>query len=167
MAGPNPPIPAWVTVWADRVQAEAIKTAYADNGYLHDLQLQKTHPSIPVPKIKTDQELFAEARESIAILLPNFLALLKSKFKDKFDMNASATGTRIYYFFSPKHPLENIAVALGVHNHRCFLSVLYAPVNLHGAVDYTRAIEVKENVEDPELAGLALMRLGRKVLARV
>ena len=165
MAGPNPPIPAWVTAWAEGVEAANVKTAYADNGYLHQVQLDKTIPSMPA--VKTDHQLFEEARESIAILLPNFLNLLKQKFKDKFDMNASATGTRIYYFFAPRLPLENIAVSLGVHNHRIFLSVLYAPVDLHGAVNYSKAIEAKENVEDPELAGLALMRLGRKVLGRV
>lgn len=166
MAGPNPPIPAWVVSWAERVHADAIKTAYADDrGYLHQVQFDKTLPSMPV--VKTDHQLFDEARESIAILLPNFLNLLKQKFKDKFDMNASAAGTRIFYFFSPKHPLENIAVSMGVHQHRIFMGVLYAPVDLHGSVDYSRAVEAKENVEDPELAGLALMRLGRKVLGRV
>ncbi len=167
MAGPNPPIPAWVAQWADGVQAVAVKTAYADEGYLRDLPFQKTHPSIPVPPIKTDKQLFDEARESIAILLPNFLALLKQKFKESFSMNASAAGTRIYYFFAPKHPLENIAITLGVHRGRTFLSVLYVPVDLHGHVDHKKAVEIKEDVQDPELAGLALMRVARKVLARV
>lgn len=165
MAGPTPPIPTWVAEWAARVHADSIKTAFADNGYLHQLQLDKTQPSMPV--VKTDKQLFDEARESIEIMLPSFLKLLHGKFKEQFHMNSSALKTRIYYYFAPNHPLENVAVSLGVLNHRVFMSVLYAPVNLHGTVDYKKAIEMKEDVQDPELAGLALMRLGRKVLGRV
>jgi hypothetical protein len=164
MVAPNPTIPTWVTEWAIRVHAGNVKTAYADKGYLHDLQFQKTQP---MPVVKTDRQLFDEARESIAAMLPSFLALLKQKFRDTFHANASMSGTHIYYYFAPKHPLENIAVSLGAHNHRTFISVLYAPVDLHGHVDYSKAVELREDVQDPELAGLALMRLGRKVLGRV
>lgn len=160
MAGPNPPIPAWVYAWGSSVDAADIKVAYADVSPLH-----KTLPGLPAAK--TDEQLFNDARESIAILLPNFLKLLHSKFNEKFHMNSSASGTRIYYFFATNHPLENVAVTLGVRGGRMFLSVLYVPVDLHGRVDYRKSIELKEDVQDPELAGLALMRLGRKVLGRV
>jgi hypothetical protein len=45
--------------------------------------------------------------------------------------------------------------------------MMYAPVNLHNVVDYKKVVETKEMLEDPELAGIALMRLARKVLAQV
>jgi len=164
-AGEQPTIPAWVFEWGDRTFNAAIKTAYADDGYVHHLELDKTVPSMPV--VPTDQQLFQTARESIAILLPHFLGLLYGKFKERYTMNASASGTRIYYYFASKHPLESIALTMVVHQHRIFMSLMYAPIDLHGLVDYKRAVEMKEFVEDPELAGLALTRLGRKVLARV
>jgi hypothetical protein len=153
-AGEQPAIPAWVVEWGDRTFAASLKTAYAD-----------TLPGMPA--VQTDQQLFQTARESISILLPHFLALLQAKFKERYTMNASASGTRIYYYFASKHPLETIALTMVVHQHRIFMSLMYAPIDLHGHVDYKRAVEMKEFVEDPELAGLALTRLGRKVLARV
>lgn len=154
MAGENPPIPAWVFEWGDAL----VKTAYADIVY-------KTVPEMPA--VQTDEQIFDLARESIDILLPKFVALLHAKFREKFGMNVSATRQRIFYFFAPHNPLENIAVSLMVKQGKVILSVAYAPVDLHGNVNHRGIIEMKELVQDPEMAGLALMRVGRKVLARV
>lgn len=164
-AGPNPPIPAWVFEWGDRVHAAAIKTAYLDEKQLHELENQKTVPSMPV--VLTDAQLVAQARESVSIMLPKFMEMLHKKFNEKFHMNSSGASTRIHYYFATHHPLETIAVMLGIASRKVFLSIMYAPLGLNGAVDYKKAFEQKQVVEDPELAGLALMRLGRSVLGRV
>jgi hypothetical protein len=91
----------------------------------------------------------------------------RSKFNERFHMNASATSTRIFYFFAPNHPLENVAVSLMVKRQKVLLSVTYVPLDLQGAIDHRGIIEFKELVQDPEMAGLSLMRLARKVLGHV
>ncbi len=164
MQGYNPPIPAWVFEWAEGT----VKTA---RGVCPDI---KPFPCphcgkmiLYPPQPLTDAETVAIARDSVAGMLPKFLDLLHHKFNERFFMNSSASSTRIHYYFATKNPLETIAVMIGIVSQKIFLSMMYAPVNLQGAVDYKGATEMRENVEDPELAGLALMRLGRNVLARV
>jgi hypothetical protein len=154
MSGENPVIPAWVFEWGDAL----VKTAYADIVY-------KTVPEMPA--VQTDEQIFDLARESIDILLPKFVELLHAKFREKFHANVSATRQRIFYFFAPHNPLENIAVSMMVKQAKVILSVAYVPVDLHGKADHRAMIEARELVQDPEMTGLALMRLGRKVLSRV
>lgn len=156
-AGPNPVIPAWVFEWGDRVHT-AVKTAYLDERKNYDLS-----PTL----VLTDAQIMAAARESVAIMLPKFMEMLHKKFNEKFHMNSSGAATRIHYYFATHHPLETIAVMLGLASKKVFISMMYAPLGLNGAVDYKKAFEQKQVVEDPELAGLALMRLGRSVLGRV
>jgi hypothetical protein len=157
----TPSIPDWVFAWGARV----VKTAYADRGFLHELQHGDTIP--PPSAGPTPADIFQAARESVEILLPKFKELLRHKFREQFGMNASAMALSIYYYFVPRHPLENIAVSVSVHQSRVLVSMMYAPVNLHNVVDYKKVVEAKEMLEDPELAGMALMRLARKVLAQV
>ena len=157
-SGPNPEIPAWVFEWGERVHTAAIKTAYLD---------ERKHYDVSPTLVLTDAQIVAQARESVSIMLPKFMELLHKKFNEKFHMNSSGAATRIHYYFATQHPLETIAVMLGIASRKVFLSVMYAPLGLHGAVDYKKAFEQKQVVEDPELAGLALMRLGRSVLGRV
>ena len=118
-----------------------------------------------VHDILDDEKIFKEARDSLEILLPKLLDLLYRTFKDRFHMNASGGKSRIFYYFATKDPLENIALTLGIKAHMPYLSMMYVPTALHGGADYKRGIEFKEVVEDPELAGLTMMRLARKLLS--
>ena len=150
MEGYNPPIPSWVYEWGGR----SLRLAYRE---------------MRMPAIKDpleDVETFKTARDSLEALLPNLLSLLHRTLKDQFHMNASADKNRIYYYFASKDPLENLALTLGIKGHMAYLSMLYVPMGLNGAADYKKAIEFRDLVDDPELAGLAMMRLARKVLGQ-
>jgi hypothetical protein len=163
MAGYNPPIPAWVFQWGEQVS----KTARGECPDIRPFPCPHCGGMVVPPPVMTDEDTFRTARESVEMMLPTFQALLKKKFRDTFHLNSSAEKTRVYYFFAPNNPLENVAVQMMIKNHRPFMSVMYAPVGLRGAVDYKNAIEQKGPVEDPEMAGLQLMRLGHQVLSRV
>jgi hypothetical protein len=163
MADYNPPIPTWVFEWAEGT----VKTARGVCPDIKPFPCPHCGQMVIPPPVLTDADIVAVARESVASMLPKFQDLLHHKFNERYFMNSSASSTRIHYYFATKTPLETIAVMIGIVNQKVFLSMMYAPVNLHGAIDYKGAVEMRENVEDPELAGLALMRLGRQVLARV
>jgi hypothetical protein len=160
MEGPNPPIPAWVFAWGD-------KTARGVCPDIKPFPCPHCGGIVVPPSVMTEEDVFQTARESVETMLPTFHTALTKKFQDKFHMNVSATKSRVFYFFAAKVPLENVAVQLMMKGHQAFMSVMYAPVNLHGEVDYKGAVEMKSMVEDPEMAGLRLMHLAHQVFARV
>jgi hypothetical protein len=45
--------------------------------------------------------------------------------------------------------------------------VSYIPYNFKGEVNFSKIVEVRGKVEDPELAGLTAMRMLRKVLSGI
>jgi hypothetical protein len=153
--GDNPPIiPRWVHTWA-----ESLTTRVAYLGERDEYSL---------PDLRTDDEVFDAAQDSIEILLPKFLATLKAKFYERYHMNASKTKNRIYYYFTPDNPIDTIALALVVRNHKAYLELIYVPYAVAGdRLDYKKAVRESASVDEPDVAGLALMRMLRKVLARV
>jgi len=149
MAGYNPPIPAWFMEWGT-------KAAFV--GEIPDEELGD---------IRSEDELFDLARDSIAILLPKLLDALRKKFHERYHMNASLGHKTLFYFFESPNALEAIGLTLSIRNRHVFLNMLYAPYDLNDKIDYSKKVEVKTTVSDPDLAGLALMRLVRDLLSKV
>jgi hypothetical protein len=107
------------------------------------------------------------AKESVNILLPKFLDLLHKAQGETYYMNASGSHGRIFYYFSPKHPVDSFHLMLGSRRERVILNLSYMPHRLDGSPDFQNSVQLVQGVEDPELAGLALMRLGRQLLTRI
>lgn len=150
--GPTPPvIPAWVEEWGNRV---ASRIAFYDDTV--DVQ------------VRTEEDLLQDAKDSVNIMLPKFLGALYSKFRERYHANASQTKTRISYFFSARHALETFALTVIVKQATVTLALTYIPNGVSTmSPDWSKAIEEQVRVDDPELAGLTLMRLTRKVLGRL
>lgn len=142
-------IPGWVVAWGD---AWAAKLASR-------VALFSDLPGYNL----SDQEVFAQAQESLHILLPKFQALLYSKLQEKFSASISRSGTRSYYFFSSDGAMETFALTLVVRRGVVDLVLGYVPIGISGHPDYSKAVEEHERVIDPEMAGLSLMRVTRKI----
>lgn len=139
MRGWNPPIPEWVfEKWGSRLALQA------PNADMAACQL---------------------AKESVNIMIPNLLALLQKRLKDRYHMNASQRGTDVFYFFSTRHPVDSISMHFGIRQGNVVLSMGWVPYKISSnQPDWGKAIEKKALCKDPELAGLALMRLARTLL---
>jgi hypothetical protein len=140
MEGWNPPIPEWV--------------------------FAKLGSSIAVAS-KEDQEAIQLAKESVNILMPRLLKLLRQKFMDKYYLNVSQRGTDVYYFFSTRHPVDGISLRIGLKNGKVILNMGWVPYDLKGRPEWTKVVSESIGVDDPELAGLSLLRLTKSLLARV
>lgn len=115
-----------------------------------------------------DAEIFREAKTSLHILLPKFIELLHRSLHERYSMNASQSGTKLFYFFQASDPIDAFSLHLSVRGGRAFLALGYVPYGLtSGKPDYGRAVEEQSEVDDPELAGLTLMRMARKLLTRI
>lgn len=128
------------------------------NPKLHEMPERVVHPG---------QDLFDDAKLSLEIMLPKVLQTLGKKFRDRFYMNATQQRMKLYYYFSGHPALETIALTLAIQGGHPVLWVGYIPNKLVGGADFQRGIHESVVVRDPELAGLALMRLLRKLLDRI
>lgn len=113
-----------------------------------------------------DLQKLDEARDSVAVFLPKLLEMLHKKQGERYYMNSSESHGRIFYFFSPQHPLDAFNLALSIRNGHAFLAFGYAPYTAQGKLDF-RGMVGQQAATDPEMAGLALMRLVRAVLAKI
>ena len=142
MAGWNPPIPSWV------FSRFGFKEAFAPSD--------------------SDQETFQLAKESVNIMLPKLQDLLFRRIGDRYFMNASQRKTEVFYFFAPRAPIDTFSVHLAVRGGRVLLNIGYVPYTLDtNRPDFSKSVEVKGMATDPELAGLSLMRLCRKILSQI
>jgi hypothetical protein len=117
---------------------------------------------------KTDAILLNDGRDSISALLPTFITYLRKTLGDRYSMNASATSRDIFYFFEPPHPIDSVAVHLGVRGGRLMLNVSYLPQEISGnGVNLSKIVEDQAIITDPDMAGLFLMRLIKKILSKV
>lgn len=83
-------------------------------------------------------------------------------------MNASVARGRVFYFFAPRHPVDYFALTLYTDfRGRVKLTFSYTPNKLNGMPDFAKSIEETATVDDPELAGLQLMRTVRAVLGKI
>jgi hypothetical protein len=114
---------------------------------------------------RIDEALYQTARESVNALIPTFLAYLRKHLGDRYTLNASSRRTDIYYFFAPPQPIDSVAMHLGVKGAKVRLDLSYSPSDLQGNRAPEKMREVREVIEDPELAGIYMMRMLRKVLS--
>jgi len=113
------------------------------------------------------QGVFDDAKLSIEIMLPSVLKTLGKKFGDRFYMNATQQKNKLYYYFSGQPALETFALTLSTQGGSTLLWLGYIPNKITGGADFKRAMHEAVRVQDPEMTGLALMRLLRKLLSRI
>lgn len=107
-----------------------------------------------------------DARDSIGALLPRLLELLHKKQGDRYFMNGSESQGKIFWFFSPPQPVDAFNLTLMIRGAQAFIAFGYTPYTLDGRLDFHGMIS-SHVMAEPELAGLALMRLVRDVLSRI
>jgi hypothetical protein len=110
----------------------------------------------------------SDARESVAIMLPRVMDALRKKMGDRYSLNSSTEGHgKIFYFFSPPQPVDSFNLTLYVTpNHQAVMILGYTPMKLTGGFDFAN-MKSKSIKSTPEMAGLALMRLVRALLAEL
>jgi hypothetical protein len=126
----------------------------------------KLHESPEVVK-DAKQLVFDDAKLSMEVMLPSFQNQLSKKFHDKFYMRATQQRLKLYYYFSGYPALETIALTLGIHGGYPLVWVGYIPTKLQGGSDFSKAIHEQAIATNPELAGLTMMRLVKKLLQRI
>lgn len=111
-------------------------------------------------------DVLKEAKESIHTTLPRFIALLKKETGDRYHMNSSTRRHELYYFFSPRYPIDTYSLYVRPQGDKVLLVMGYVPVKLNGSPDYTKAVEVK-GPANPMSAGLVMMMLTKQLLQKV
>lgn len=140
MSGWKPTIPDWVF---SRSQS---KLAFAPSG---------------------DKVIFTLAKQSINLFLPNLLNLFRKTLGDRYSMNASSRSKEIYYFFEPPQPVDSIAMHLAIHGEMSTISLSYMPYKFDGTPDFSKVTEMSEVVADPEVVGLHMMNMARKLMSKI
>lgn len=107
-----------------------------------------------------------EARDSVGVFIPKIQELLKKKQGDRYYVNASENRGRIFYFFSPPQPIDTFNMTLAMRGNKTHLSFGYTPYKLDGSPDFKKMI-TKQVLTEPDVAGLAMMRLVRATLAEI
>ena len=137
--------------WRPTIPQEGLEYFFTRSAYL---------PNTP------DLQALDEARDSITALLPRLLELLHKKQGDRYYMNGSESRGKIFWFFAPPQPIDAFNLTLATRNGLAFLSFGYMPYTLTGQLDFHGMVS-DHATADPEMAGLALMRLARSVLSRI
>lgn len=113
-----------------------------------------------------DGILLEDARSSVAVMLPKILRTLQQHQGDRYYMNASESHGKIFYFFSPRQPIDAFNLTLYIKNGEAMCIFGYTPYKLNGLLDFQNMKH--ESVSSlPEMAGLAVMRLLRDLLATI
>lgn len=115
-----------------------------------------------------EQEQFHLAKDSIYSLMPSLIGLLRKRLGSRYGMSASQRGGSLFVYFTEPHPIDSITVHLQVKRGQVIIDMGYIPmISGTDKLDFKRSHEVVGSVDDPELAGLTLMRLARKLLDKV
>lgn len=118
--------------------------------------------------VPTDAEAFVVAKESVTILLPKVLELLRRKMHERYTLNASQRRNEIFYYFAAEDPIESFAMHFAIRGGKVLVDFSYVPFGaVSGRPDYSKAVEAKALAEDPELAGMAVLRAVRQVLGQL
>lgn len=110
--------------------------------------------------------LLSEAKDSVGALLPKLLDAIRKHMGDRYHVNASEARGRIFYFFAPRQPVDAFNLTLSVQGDMAHLSFGYIPYKLNGKLDIANMKSEKAVIE-PDLAGMAMMRLVRNLLGRI
>lgn len=145
--------------WVERIA----RTDYHKDLELLELVKDKTFE----PLQTREEEIFSDAKTSIEIMLPKVIQALAKKFKDRFDMRATQQKLKLYYYFGNPYGLETVALTLTLRGGKPLLWWGYIPTKVVGGSDFSKAIYTQVRVQDPEMAGLAMMRLLRELLAKI
>lgn len=113
-----------------------------------------------------DFESLDEARDSVNIFLPKFVEILRKTMQDRYYVTASEGRGKLFYFISPRHPVDTFSLTLWVKDGKAYLDLGFTPYNLKGEPDYGK-MKNERATAHPEMAGLAFMRLVRKILPAV
>lgn len=143
-------IPSWVEGLSERVK---VALSYGDpEDYL---------------EVRSDADVFQDAKDSVAVMLSKFMQMLSSKYHDRYRMNATQRSTRMHYYFATQHPLETFVLDLNVRYGKLQMALHFIPHGPTGEPLLAQSKHELEKVSDPELAGLALTRMARKLLSKV
>lgn len=137
--------------WQPVIPAEALAFFFTRSAYV---------PNTP------DLQALDVARDSIGAMLPRLLDLLRKKQGDRYFMNGSESHGKIFWFFSPPQPIDAFNLTLATREGVAFLAFGYLPYTMTGQLNF-RGMISDHATSDPEMAGLALMRLVRSVLGRI
>lgn len=107
-----------------------------------------------------------DARSSVSVMLPRILEALRKHMGDRYAMNASESHGKIFYFFSPPQPVDAFNLTLYIRAQKAVLVFGYTPMKLNGMYDFQN-MKTKTVQSSPEMAGMAVMRLVRALLAEV
>lgn len=111
-------------------------------------------------------EAITNAQDSINVFLPKFIELLRKTQGDRYYVNTTEGQGRLVYFFAPRQPIDTFGLMLSVKGDKAVMTLSYMPYNLQGTYDFKKSRSEKV-VSDPEMAGLAFMRLARKLLQQL
>lgn len=140
----------------------------ARHDYVKDLdRLDLVKDNTFSPIMTLEEEAFGDAKLSIEIMLPKVLQTLAKKFRDKFYMRATQQRLKLYYYFSGHPALETIALTLTMKGGKPLVWLGHIPMKISGGADFAKAINEQARVQDPEMAGLACMRVLRGLLGRI
>jgi len=107
-----------------------------------------------------------EAQESVNLFLPKILEQLFRHQGDRYYMTATESKGRIFYYFAPRQPLDAFNMGVSIRNGKAALFFGYTPMKVTGGIDLMHMVSERAT-SDTDVAGLAMMRLVRAVLARV
>ena len=145
--------------------------------FVHKLISSGWQPSIPkallaaffkdrqayVPDTKSLVSL-DEARDSVGVVIPKILELLKKSQGERYYVNASESQGRIFYFMAPRQRIDAFSMTVAMQGPKAHISFGFTPYKLDRTPDFKKMI-TKQALAEPEVAGLAMMRLVRTVLA--
>lgn len=113
-----------------------------------------------------DFEAITNAQDSVNVFLPKFIELLRKTQGDRYYANTTEGGGRLVYFFAPRQPIDTFGLMLSIKGGKAVMTLSYMPYNLQGNIDFKKSRSEKV-VSEPEMAGLAFMRLARKLLQKL
>jgi len=123
---------------------------------------------IKVAYLPNTEDLVAldDARSSVQVMLPKILITLGKHQGDRYYMNASESHGKIFYFFSPHQPVDAFNLTLYIKNGEAVCVFGYTPYRLNGMLDFAN-MKSEQVSAIPEMAGLAVMRILRDLLATI
>jgi hypothetical protein len=107
-----------------------------------------------------------DARSSVQVMLPKILTTLTKHQGDRYYMNASESHGKIFYFFSPRQPIDAFSLTLYIKGDEAVCVFGYTPYKLNGMLDFAN-MKSERTLSRPEMAGLGVMRIMRELLATI